>query len=127
MVSAHTIAPGGKPRWAWRWTRLLLAESWLPLPLSYAPAPDAEYPPDLPDEVQWHVVTLARLAGPALYGPGPIDPAVAEEAWRAAGQVDRSIRKATGWRGALRRLVTPLDPHRVTAPGATTAARTLRG
>ena len=112
---------------AWRWTRLLLAESWLPLPLSYAPAPDAEYPPDLPDEVQWHVVTLARLAGPALYGPGPTWPAVAEEAWRAAGQVDRSIRKATGWRGALRRLVTPLDPHRVTAPGATTAARTLRG
>jgi hypothetical protein len=112
---------------AWRWTRLLLAESWLPLPLSYAPAPDAAYPPDLPDDVQWHVVTLARLAGPALYGPGPVDPAVAEEAWRAAGQVDRAIRKATGWRGAMRRVVTPLDPHRTTAPGLTGAARTLRG
>lgn len=112
---------------AWRWTRLLLAESWLPLPLSYAPAPDAEAPPDLPDDVQWHVVTLARLAGPALYGPGPVEAAVAEEAWRAAAQVDRSIRKATGWRGALRRLVTPLDPHRMTAPGLAGAARTLRG
>ncbi len=111
---------------AWRWTRLLLAESWLALPLSYAPAPDAEYPADLPDDVQWHVVTLARLAGPALYGPGPVDPAVAEEAWRAAGQVDRAVRKATGWRGALRRLVTPLDPHRTTAPGLVAAGRTLR-
>ena len=111
---------------AWRWTRLLLAESWLPLPVSYAPAPDAEYPPDLPDDVQWHVVTLARLAGPALYGAGPVEPAVAEEAWRAASQVDRSIRKATGWRGAIRRLVTPLDPHRTTAPGARAGARTLR-
>ncbi len=112
---------------AWRWTRLLLAESWLPLLLSYAPAPDAAYPPDLPDDVQWHVVTLARLAGPALYGPGPVEPAVAEEAWRAAGQVDRAIRKVTGWRGAIRRLVTPLDPHRTTAPGLAAAARTLRG
>lgn len=112
---------------AWRWTRLLLAESWLPLPISYAPAPDAAYPPDLPDGVQWHVVTLARLAGPALYGPGPVDPAVADEAWRTAGQVDRAIRKATGWRGAMRRLVTPLDPHRTTAPGLAGAARTLRG
>jgi transglutaminase-like putative cysteine protease len=110
---------------AWRWTRLLLAESWLPLPLSYAPAPDAGYPPDLPDDVQWHVVTLARLAGPALYGPGPVDPHVAEEAWRAAGQVDRAIRKATGWRGAVRRIITPLDPHRTTAPGLTGSARTL--
>jgi transglutaminase-like putative cysteine protease len=112
---------------AWRWTRLLLAESWLALPPSYAPAPDAEYPPDLPDEVQWHVVTLARLAGPALYGPGPIPSAVADEAWRAADQVDRAIRKATGWRGSLRRLVTPLDPHRTTAPGLARPARTLRG
>ena len=112
---------------AWRWTRLLLAESWLPLPISYAPAPDAAYPPDLPDDVQWHVVTLARLAGPALYAPGPVEPAVADEAWRAAGQVDRAIRKATGWRGAMRRLITPLDPHRTTAPGLTGAARTLRG
>ena len=112
---------------AWRWARLLLAESWLPLPLSYAPAPDAAYPPDLPDDVQWHVVTLARLAGPALYGPGPVEPAVADEAWRAAGQVDRAIRKATGWRGSIRRLVTPLDPHRTTAPGLAGAARTLRG
>lgn len=112
---------------AWKWTRLLLAESWLALPPSYAPAPDAEYPPDLPDEVQWHVVTLARLAGPALYGPGPIDPAVAEEAWRASGQVDRSIRKVTGWRGALRRLITPIDPDRTTAPGLASAARNLRG
>ena len=76
---------------AWRWARLLLAESWLPLPLSYAPAPDAAYPPDLPDDVQWHVVTLARLAGPALYGPGPVEPAVADEAWRAAGQPARAI------------------------------------
>lgn len=111
---------------AWRWARLLLAESWLPLPLSYAPAADAAYPDDLPDDVQWHVVTLARLAGPALYGPEPVTPAVAEEAWRAAGQVDRSIRKATGWRGALRRLVTPLDPHRTTAPGVITSPRSLR-
>jgi len=108
---------------AWRWTRLLLAESWLALPPSYAPAPDADYPPDLPDDVQWHVVTLARLAGPALYGPGPIDPAVADEAWRASTQVDRAIRKATGWRGALRRLITPIDPDRTTAPGL---ARTHR-
>ncbi|MGA0980446.1 MAG: hypothetical protein ACO3UX_10940, partial [Candidatus Nanopelagicales bacterium] len=84
-------------------------------------------PPDLPDEVQWHVVTLARLAGPALYGPGPIDSAVAEEAWRASGQVDRSIRKVTGWRGALRRLITPIDPDRTTAPGLASAARNLRG
>lgn len=112
---------------AWRWTRLLLAESWLPLPVSYAPAPDAEYPPDLPDDVQWHVVTLARLAGPALYGPGPVEAAVADEAWRTVTQVDRSIRKATGWRGAMRRLITPLDPHRTTAPGARAGARTLRG
>lgn len=112
---------------AWRWARLLLAESWLPLPLSYAPAPDADYPADLPDDVQWHVVTLARLAGPALYGPGPVDPAIADEAWRAAGQVDRAVRKATGWRGAARRLVTPLDPDRTTAPGISAGARTLRG
>ena len=112
---------------AWRWARLLLAESWLPLPLSYAPAPDAEYPPDLPDDVQWHVVTLARLAGPALYGPGPVEPVVAEEAWRAAGQVDSSIRKATGWRGTIRRWVIPLDPHRTTAPGLAGTARTLTG
>ena len=112
---------------AWRWARLLLAESWLALPLSYAPAPDAGYPEDLPDDVQWHVVTLARLAGPALYGPGPVDPAVADEAWRSAAQVDRAIRKATGFRGRLRRLVTPLDPQRTTAPGLTPRARTLRG
>lgn len=111
---------------AWRWTRLLLAESWLALPLSYAPAPDADYPDDLPDEVKWHVVTLARLAGPALYGPGPVPPEVAEEAWRAAGQVDRAIRKVTGWRGALRRVITPMDPDRTIAPGLTTPARTLR-
>ena len=127
----RNLRDAGDPRadvaGAWRWTRLLLAESWLPLPLSYAPAPDAGYPPDLPDDVQWHVVTLARLAGPALYGPGPVDPLVAEEAWRAAGQVDRAIRKATGWRGALRRLITPLDRHRTTAPGLTGAARTLQG
>jgi hypothetical protein len=102
---------------AWRWTRLLLAESWLPLPLSYAPAPDADYPADLPDDVQWHVVTLARLAGPALYGPGPVEAAVAAEAWRAADQVDRAIRKATGWRGTLRRLITPLDDQRTAALG----------
>ncbi|MFZ9986367.1 MAG: transglutaminase-like domain-containing protein [Candidatus Nanopelagicales bacterium] len=108
---------------AWRWTRLLLAESWLALPLSYAPAPDADYPPDLPDDVQWHVVTLARLAGPALYGPGPVEPAVADEAWRVSTQVDRAIRKVTGWRGALRRLITPIDPERTTAPGL---ARTHR-
>jgi hypothetical protein len=111
---------------AWQWARLLLAESWLPLPLSYAPAPDAAYPPDLPDDVQGHVVTLARLAGPALYGPGPVDPAIAAEAWHTADQVDRSVRKATGWRGAIRRLVTPLDPHRTTAPGLMAAGRTLR-
>ena len=125
------LRDAGNPRadvaGAWRWARLLLAESWLPLPLSYAPAPDATYPPDLPDEVQWHVVSLARLAGPALYGPGPVEPAVAEEAWRAVGQVDRAIRKATGWRGAMRRLVTPLDADRTTAPGLTGVARTLRG
>ena len=111
---------------AWRWTRLLLAESWLALPPSYAPAPDADYPPDLPDDVQWHVVTLARLAGPALYGAGPVESAVAQEAWRTAGQVDRAIRKATGWRGSLRRLVTPLDPQRTTAPGLARPGRSLR-
>jgi transglutaminase-like putative cysteine protease len=111
---------------AWRWTRLLLAESWLALPPSYAPAPDAGYPPDLPDDVQWHVVTLARLAGPALYGPGPVDRAVADEAWRACQQVDRAIRKATGWRGSLRRLITPMDPDRTTAPGLAQRPRTLR-
>ena len=111
---------------SWRWARLLLAESWLALPLSYAPAPDAGYPEDLPDDVQWHVVTLARLAGPALYGPGPVDPAVADEAWRSAAQVDRAIRKATGFRGRLRRLVTPMDPQRTTAPGLAQPARTLR-
>ena len=112
---------------AWRWTRLLLAESWLALPLSYAPAPDADYPPDLPDDVQWNVVTLARLAGPALYGPGPVEPAVAEEAWRAAAQVDRSIRKVTGWRGAVRRIVTPIDPDRTTAPGLARRVGRIRG
>ena len=112
---------------AWRWTRLLLAESWLPLPLSYAPAPDAEAPSDLPDGVQAPVVALARLAGPALYGADPVEPATVDEAWATAAQVDRAIRQATGWRGALRRLVTPLDPHRTTAPGLAGAARTLRG
>ena len=111
---------------AWRWTRLLLAESWLPLPLSYAPAPDADYPADLPDDVQWHVVTLARLAGPALYGPAPVEPAVAEEAWRAADQVDRAIRKATGWRGNLRRLITPLDAQRTTALGVASRSPSRR-
>ena len=111
---------------AWRWTRLLLAESWLPLPLSYAPAPDAGYPADLPDDVQWHVVTLARLAGPALYGPGPVEAAVAEEAWRAADQVDRAIRKATGWRGSLRRLITPLDAQRTTALGVASRSPSRR-
>lgn len=111
---------------AWRWTRLLLAESWLPLPLSYAPAPDADYPADLPDDVQWHVVTLARLAGPALYGPGPVEAAVAEEAWRAADQVDRAIRKATGWRGSLRRLITPLDAQRTTALGVASRSPSRR-
>lgn len=111
---------------AWRWTRLLLAESWLPLPLSYAPAPDADYPADLPDDVQWHVVTLARLAGPALYGPGPVEAAVAAEAWRAADQVDRAIRKATGWRGSLRRLITPLDAQRTTALGVASRSPSRR-
>jgi len=111
---------------AWRWTRLLLAESWLPLPLSYAPAPDADDPVDLPDDVQRQVVMLARLAGPALYGPGPVDAAVAEEAWRATADVDRAIRKATGWRGSLRRLITPIDPRRTAAPGVAGRARTLR-
>ncbi len=112
---------------AWRWARLLLAESWLPLPLSYAPAPDAAEPADLPDGVQQEVVALARLASPALYGPGAGDPDLADDAWRAAARVDRAIRKATGWRGSLRRLITPLDPQRTAAPGLVAPARTLRG
>jgi len=111
---------------AWRWTRLLLAESWLALPLSYAPAPDAESPADLPDAVAERVVALARLAGPALYSLEPVEAPTADEAWRMAGEIDREIRRATGWRGTLRRLVTPMDPDRTTAPGLAMAARTLR-
>ena len=111
---------------AWRWARLLLAESWLALPLSYAPAPDAERPADLPDAVAERVVALARHAGPALYSLERVEVSTADEAWRMAGEVDREIRRATGWRGALRRLVTPLDPDRTTAPGLAMATRTLR-
>jgi len=111
---------------AWRWARLLLAESWLALPLSYAPAPDAERPADLPDAVAERVVALARQAGPALYSLERVEVSTADEAWRMAGEVDREIRRATGWRGTLRRLVTPLDPDRTTAPGLAMATRTLR-
>lgn len=113
----HAGDPRDSVAGAWRWARLLLAESWLPLPLSYAPAPDAGYPADLPDDVQWHVVSLARLAGPALYAPDAVTHAVAEEAWRAADLVDRAVRGVTGWRGALRRRFVPLDADRVVAPG----------
>ena len=113
----HTDDPRDCVAGAWRWMRLMLAESWLPLSLSYAPAPDPDYPQDLPDDVASEVVRLARLAGPALYGPGPVSPEVAEEAWQAVGLVDRAIRGVTGGRGAARRLMVPLDPDRLVAPG----------
>lgn len=113
----HTVGPRDGVAGAWRWMRLLLAESWLPLPLSYAPAPDPDHPQDLPDDVAAQVACLARLAGPALYGPGPVTPEVAEEAWQTVGLLDRAIRGVTGGRGAARRLLVPLDPDRLVAPG----------
>jgi len=112
--------PGGPQReslWgAWTWMRLILTEAWMPLSLSYAPAVDAPAPPDLPDDVAWNVVTLARLIGPSLYGPGPISDSVIAEAWRSAGNVEAAVRKATGWRTTLRRLLVPLDPTNLAAP-----------
>ena len=112
--------PGGPQRdslWgAWTWMRLLLAEAWMPLPLSYAPALDAAAPQDLPDDVAWSVVTLARLAGPSLYGSGPVSESVVAEAWRCSDTVDAAVRKATGWRTTLRRLFVPLDPTNLAAP-----------
>lgn len=108
---------------AWTWARLLLAEAWIPLPVSYAPASDADYPEDMPDDVAWSVVTLARLAGPALYGAGEPTIAGIDEAWRASGNVGRAVREATGWRTSVRRLLVPLDVRNVAAPRRTPRTR----
>ncbi|MFM7598308.1 MAG: transglutaminase-like domain-containing protein [Actinomycetota bacterium] len=108
---------------AWTWARLLLAEAWIPLPLWYAPAADADYPEDMPDDVAWSVVTLARLAGPAIYGASPPDEAIVVEAWRGSATVGRTIGAATGWRIRLRRLLVPLDPTNVAAPRSSAPAR----
>lgn len=112
--------PGGPQReslWgAWTWMRLVLTEAWMPLSLSYAPAVDATAPPDLPDDVAWNVVTLARLIGPSLYGPGSVPESVIAEAWRSSDNVEAAVRKATGWRTTLRRLLVPLDPTNLAAP-----------
>ena len=101
---------------AWTWARLMLAEAWIPLPLSYAPAADVDYPEDMPDDVAWSVVTLARLAGPAIYAASPPTDVVVEEAWRASFNVARQVRAATGWRTTVRRLLVPLDPDNIAAP-----------
>ena len=101
---------------AWTWARLLLAEAWIPLPVSYAPAADADYPEDMPDDVAWSVVTLARLAGPAIYGAGAPADAGIDEAWRASVNVGKAVRAATGWRTSLRRLLVPLDVRNIAAP-----------
>lgn len=93
---------------AWTWARLLLAEAWIPLARSYAPAADADPPQDLPDDVARSVVALARLAGPALYGAEKPDAEAVAEAWRGAEAVGRSVRGATGWRITARRLLVPL-------------------
>ena len=112
--------PGGPQReslWgAWTWMRLVLTEAWMPLSLSYAPSFDAPAPPDLPDDVAWNVVTLARLVGPSLYGPGDVPESVIAEAWRSSDNVEAAVRKATGWRTTLRRLLVPLDPTNLAAP-----------
>lgn len=116
----HASLRQGTPReqvlGAWTWARLLLAEAWIPLPLSYAPASDADYPEDMPDDVAWSVVTLARLAGPAMYAADVPTDASVNEAWRASGNVGRAVRAATGWRTSVRRVLVPLDVSNVVAP-----------
>ena len=102
---------------AWQWARMLLAEAWVPLPQSYAPAADAAYPQDMPDDLAWSVVTLARLAGPALYGAGEPDEGVVTEAWRCSDGVARAVRKATGWRTTARRLLVPMPQTPLASPG----------
>ena len=109
-------SPRARVLGAWTWARLLLAEAWIPLPLPYAPAADASYPEDMPDDCAWSVVTLARLAGPAVYGPGEPDESVVAEAWRCSEGVGRAVRKATGWRTVLRRITVPIDPSAMAAP-----------
>ena len=116
-------SPRARVLGAWTWARLLLAEAWIPLPLSYAPAADAAYSEDMPDDCAWSVVTLARLAGPAVYGPRVPDESVVVEAWRCSEGVGRAVRKATGWRTVLRRITVPIDPAAVAAPRTGRAPR----
>lgn len=103
---------------AWAWTRLLLAEAWMPLPPSRAPDLAADPPQDLPDAVAAAVVEVERYCAPWRYGPDtpPADAAV--EAWRLADQVGVAIGRVTGWRSVARRWLVPLRPE---APAAVTS------
>jgi len=104
---------GGSPResavGAWQWARLLLGESWLPLPLSYAPSSDALPPDDLPDDLATEIAEFARFLAPAVYGPEP-NAGVAEEAWERVDAISRRARQVTGWRTRLRRALLPPEP-----------------
>lgn len=95
---------------AWAWMRLMLEEAWIALPMSYAPAIDADAPDDLPDELAEPVVTMARIVGPALYGSAAVNDAAVDLAWRSADSVAAAVRRSTGWRTTLRRLMVPLEP-----------------
>ena len=106
---------------AWQWTRLMLAEAWLPLPKTYAPALDSERPLDLPDGLADEVAHLARLVAPAVYGPEP-DAETVRQAWAGADGIARSVRRSTGWRTLARRIWVPLA-----SPPAETAAKTPVG
>lgn len=108
---------------AWTWARLMLAEAWIPLPMSYAPAADVDRPEDMPDAVADTVVALAHRSAPALYGPIDPDEAMIDDAWHASADVQRSVRTATGWRTVVRRLVVPLDVRNVAAPRRLTRTR----
>ena len=114
--SLHVGTPRDQVAGAWQWARILLAEAWVPLPQSYAPAADAAYPQDMPDDLAWSVVTLARLAGPAVYGAGEPDGGVVTEAWRCSDGVARAVRKSTGWRTTARRLLVPVSRTPLASP-----------
>ncbi len=100
--------PRERARGAWEWARLILAEAWMPLPLAYAPADDAQLPADLPDDVAEATWQLAVAVAPLIYGPEP-DPARADEAWQRAEALVRLTRQSSGWRTTLRRIVVPLE------------------
>lgn len=100
---------------AWTWMRLMVAEGWIPLPLSYAPAEDADRPLDMPDEVADAVWHMARVSGPARYSGQEATGADALGAWDQADEVARAVARTTGWRTTVRRWVIPLEPGNLAA------------